>query len=160
MLFRRLCQILIRICLQMTQVSLVNIRTLQKAKMFLIKNLRMYAIALLKKLSIYFGEGKTKCILFRSDKNLPEVNITYNNIRIKQYRLVEYLGFLDANLIGDSMAMKSLRKTNKKLQFLYRQNEFLKPKLRRLLCNYLFNSTTFWLCLYFLVLIDLPENEK
>ena len=33
------------------------------------------------------------------------------------------------------MAMKSLRKINTKLQFLYRQNEFLNPKLRRLLCN-------------------------
>ena len=33
------------------------------------------------------------------------------------------------------MAMKSLKKINAKLQFLYRQNEFLHPKLRRLLCN-------------------------
>ena len=43
----------------------------------------MYAIALLKKLSIHVGAGKTKCILFRSDKNLPEVNVTYHNNRIK-----------------------------------------------------------------------------
>ena len=69
-------------------------------------------------------------------KNLLELNITYNNNRIKQYGIAEYLGCcLDANLTGESMAMKSLRKINTKLQFLYRQNEFLNPKLRRLLCN-------------------------
>ena len=88
------------------------------------------------KLSIHFGEDKTKCILFSRDKNLPELNITYNDNRIKQYRMVEYLGCcLDANLSGESVAMKSLRKINTKLQFLYRQNEYRNPKLRRLLCN-------------------------
>ena len=44
------------------------------------------------KLSIYFGEDKTKYIPFSRDKNLPELNITYNNNRIKQHRMVEYLG--------------------------------------------------------------------
>ena len=46
-IFRRFCPILTYICMQTTQVSFVNIRTLQKSKMFLIKNLRMYAIGLL-----------------------------------------------------------------------------------------------------------------
>ena len=51
------------------------------------------------KSSIHFGEDKTKCILFSRDKNIPELNITFNNNRIKQYRMVEYLGCcLDANL--------------------------------------------------------------
>ena len=50
------------------------------------------------KLSVYFGEDKAKCIHFSRDKNLPELNI-YNNNRIKQYRMVEYLGcYLDANI--------------------------------------------------------------
>ena len=90
------------------------------------------------KLSIHFGEDKTKCILFSRDENLLELNITYNNNRIKQYRMVEYLGCcLDANLSGESMAVKSVRKINTKLQFLYRQNEFLNSKLRRLLCRLL-----------------------
>ena len=88
------------------------------------------------KLSIHFGEDETKCILFSRDKNLLEVNITYSNNGIKQHRMVEYLGCcLDANLSGELMAMKSLRKINTKLQFLCRQNEFLNPKLRRLLHN-------------------------
>ena len=33
------------------------------------------------------------------------------------------------------MAMKSLKKTNAKLQFLYRLKEFQSPILHRLLCN-------------------------
>ena len=73
------------------------------------------------KLTIHFGEDKTKRILFSRDKNLPEVNITYSNNRIKQYRMVEYLGFcLDTNSGEESMAMKSVRKINTKLQFSYR----------------------------------------
>ena len=74
------------------------------------------------KLSIHFGEDKTKWILFSRDKNLPDLNITYNNNRIKQYHMAEYLGYcLDANLTGESMTMKSLRNINTKLQFLYKQ---------------------------------------
>ena len=44
------------------------------------------------RLSIHFGEDKTKYILFSRDKNLPKLNITYNNNRTKQYGMVEYLG--------------------------------------------------------------------
>ena len=33
------------------------------------------------------------------------------------------------------MVMKSLKNINAQLQALYRQNEFLNPKLRRLLCG-------------------------
>ena len=58
------------------------------------------------KLLIHFGQEKTKCILFSRDNNLPEHNITYNNNRIKQHRMVEYLGCcLDANLSGESMGI-------------------------------------------------------
>ena len=64
------------------------------------------------------------------------LNITFNNNRIKQFQIVEYLGcFLNANLSGESMTMKSLKKIKAKLHFLYRQNECLNPKLCRLLCN-------------------------
>ena len=65
---------------------------------------------------------------------MPELKITFHNNK-KQYRMVEYLGCcLDANLSGESIAMKSVRKIKTRLQ--YRQNEFLNPKLRRLLCNF------------------------
>ena len=53
---------------------------------------------------------------------------------MKQYHMVDCLDyFLDANLSGESMAVKYLQKFNTKLQFWYRQNEFLNPKLHRLL---------------------------
>ena len=40
------------------------------------------------KLSIHFGENKTKCILFGSKqklKNAGKLNIMYNGIEIRQY---------------------------------------------------------------------------
>ena len=36
---------------------------------------------------------------------------------------------------GESMALKTIKKINQKLKFLYRKNRFLTPELRRLLCN-------------------------
>ena len=48
---------------------------------------------------------------------------------------MEYIGCcLDVNLNQESMAMRSLNNFNKRLQFLYRQNEFLNLKLRRFFC--------------------------
>ena len=61
------------------------------------------------KLSNHFGEDKTKKILFSRGKNLPQLNITYNNNGIKQYRMIEYPACcLDPSLSGKSMAIKSL----------------------------------------------------
>jgi len=91
------------------------------------------------KLSIHFGEDKTKSILFGSKSNLKKagsLNIQYNNINIKQYSKVTYLGcILDETLSGDSMALHVINKVNSRLRFLYRQNKFLSTPLRRLLCN-------------------------
>ena len=73
---------------------------------------------------------------FQQGKKMPRLNITYKNNRIKQFHIVESLGcYLNVNLSGESMKMKSFKKINTKLQFLYKQNEFLNPKLHRLLCN-------------------------
>ena len=78
MIFRRLCQILIRTRKQTTQVSLVNIRT-KIENVFNKEFANVCDWFVDDKLSIYFGEDKTRYILFSSDKNLPELNITYNN---------------------------------------------------------------------------------
>ena len=43
------------------------------------------------KLSIRFGEVKTKCIFFSRRNNLLELNMTYYNNRIKQFYIVEPL---------------------------------------------------------------------
>ena len=56
------------------------------------------------KVSIHFGEDKTKSIRFSREKDLFELNLIYNNNRIKQYGIVE-------DLVGWRMAMKSLRKS-------------------------------------------------
>ena len=69
------------------------------------------------KVSIHFGEDKTKSIRFSREKNLFELNLIYNNNRIKQYGMVE-------DLVGWRMAMKSLRKINTKLQFFYNKMSF------------------------------------
>jgi len=91
------------------------------------------------KLSIHFGEDKTKSILFCSKhklKNSKTLNIKYKDIDIKQYSKVTYLGcILDETLSGESMAIHVINKINSRLRFLYRQNRFLSTPLRRLLCN-------------------------
>ena len=49
------------------------------------------------KLSIHFGEDKTKSILFASkfkNKNIKKLNIKYGDIQIKQHSKVKYLGCL------------------------------------------------------------------
>ena len=59
----------------------------------------VYAIGLFvdNKLSMHFGEDKTKSILFASKfKNIDikKLNIKYGDIQIKQYSKVKYLGCL------------------------------------------------------------------
>ena len=76
----------------------------------------MYEWLVNNKLTIYFGKGKTKCILSSKEKGLPEPNIKYDKNRIKQFHIVESLGcFLDANLSGESMTVKSYEKISAKL---------------------------------------------
>ena len=91
------------------------------------------------KLSIHFGEDKTKSILFASKrkiKKLPKLEIIYNNIRIKQHSRVTYLGFiLEETMSGESIGHKVISKINARLEFLFRKNKYLTPTLRRLLCN-------------------------
>ena len=91
------------------------------------------------KLSIHFGEDKTKSILFATKHRLKQVSplhIKYHDINIKQHSKVTYLGCIfDESLSGESMALKVINKINGRLKFLYRKNRFLSFPLRRLLCN-------------------------
>ena len=85
------------------------------------------------KLSIHFGEDKTKAILFTRKKTEAKLNICFQDHSIKQYNCVEYLVcLLDNNLCGESMAGRALKKINGKLKFLYRQAIFLNPACKRL----------------------------
>ena len=102
------------------------------------------------KLRIHFGEDKTKSILFTTknkNKRVGNLNIKYNNINIKQYSRVTYLGcILDETLSGESMALHVLNKLNTRLKFLYRKNELLSKPMRRLLCNALIQSHFDYAC--------------
>ena len=64
------------------------------------------------KLSIHFGEDKTKSILFSKTRGLKEINISFAGHSIKQHETVEYLGCqLDSKLSGEAMASKVLKKS-------------------------------------------------
>ena len=78
------------------------------------------------KLSIHFGENKTKSILFSKAKGLREINTSFAGHSINQYETVEY--------IGETMASKVLKKINPKLKFPYRQSRYLTLAYKRLLC--------------------------
>ena len=58
------------------------------------------------------------------------------------------------------MAMKSLKKINAKLQFLYRQNEFLNPKLHKLLCNSLIQPNFDYACISWYPLLSKQIKKK
>ena len=68
------------------------------------------------KLSVHFGQDKTKTILFGTKhklRNAEALNIVYNGTEIKQYEKVKYLGcILDPNLSGESMALNVIDKVN------------------------------------------------
>ena len=91
------------------------------------------------KLSIHFGEDKTKSILFApliKCKKLRKLNITYGSLKIKQYSKVTYLGcMLNESLPGESMALNVVSKINTHLKFLCLKNKFLSRQLRQLQCN-------------------------
>ena len=89
------------------------------------------------KLSIHFGEDKTKSIHFSSKgkiKKSSPLNIQYKDIKIKKYSEVTYLGCIfDKTLSGESMATHVINKVNSRLRFLHIQNKFLDIPLHRLL---------------------------
>ena len=87
------------------------------------------------KLSIHFGDDKTKTIFFSRIKSPPKLNISYEDYSLKQHNTVEHLGCChDSNLKGESMARKVLKKINTKLNLLWRQSNYLSDSSRRLLC--------------------------
>ena len=97
------------------------------------------------KLSIHFGEDKTKSILFASKqraKNIHQLDIKYKD----KYKITfgsNISWVLDETMSGEPMALKVINKINGKLKFLYRKNGFLSPELRRMLCNALIQSATY-----------------
>ena len=87
------------------------------------------------KLSIYFGEGKTKSVVFGSKPKIKKskpLNIQYNDIKLKQYSKVTYLGCIfNKTLSGEFMTIHVINKINSRLKYFYRQKIFLNFPLRR-----------------------------
>ena len=81
------------------------------------------------KLSIHFGEYKTKSILFGTKRKLRKVgklNTTYQVIDIKQNSQVTYLGcIVDETMSGEPVAYKTIMKINSRLNYLFRKKHFL-----------------------------------
>ena len=98
------------------------------------------------KLSIHFGEEKTKLILFGTKQFLHKrkiLNIRYGDTKMKQHTKATYVGcILDNDLSGESMVIKVLGLINGRLKFLYRKQKFLTYSLRRLLCKHWYSDTT------------------
>ena len=86
------------------------------------------------KLSLHFGEGKTKSILF-SPKHRSLTNCRRPLLLVWIISFQKSSLFLNECLTGESMAMQVCAKVTSKLKFLYRKNRFLSKDLRRLLCN-------------------------
>ena len=95
------------------------------------------------KLSIYFGEAKTKSIIFSTKtkkRKIRTLDIHCGDVKIKQYSKVTYLGCesffrLDESLYGEAMALKIVNKINGRFEFLFKKNRYLTPYLKRHLCN-------------------------
>ena len=67
-------------------------------------------------------------------KNPPKLS-TYGDYSLKQHNTVEYLGcYLDSNLNRESLAHRVLKKINTKVNFLWRQSNYLNYSSRRLPC--------------------------
>ena len=102
------------------------------------------------KLSIHFGEDKTKSILFSSKRKIKKTSkliIQYKDAKIKHYTKVTYSGcILDEILSAESVAIHVINKVNSRLRFLYIQNKFLDIPLRRLLCNTMIQSFFDYAC--------------
>ena len=63
------------------------------------------------KLSIHFGEDRTKSILFSKTRDLREINISFAEYSVKQHETIEYFGNqLDFKLCGEVMASKVPKK--------------------------------------------------
>ena len=91
------------------------------------------------KLSIHFGEDKTKSILFGTKRNLRKVGklkTTYQGIDINQNSHVTYLGcILDETMSVEPMAYKTIKNITSRPNYLFRKKQYLTPRLRQLLCN-------------------------
>ena len=89
--------------------------------------------------SVFTLEKKNKVNLVwkkTATKKQRDLDLRYEDIEIKQYSKLTYLGcILDNDLSGESMDTNVLSLVNNRLKFLYRKQKFSTFPLHRLLCN-------------------------
>ena len=116
------------------------------------------------KLSVHFGEEKTKSILFGTKRQLKDqrdLNLKYGDIEIKQHSRVTYLGcILDNILSGEHMAAKVLNTVHNRLKFLYHKQKFLSLSLRPLLCNALIQPHFDYACTAWYPLLNKRQSKR
>ena len=112
------------------------------------------------RLSIHFGEDKTKNILFkRRNKSNLSIIITRNENIIKQHSVVEYLGcLLDENMSGETVARIVLKRLTEKRYFVIDRVDIC----HIFLFMYYFSSTALWFCMLLLVFkfVNVTENGQ
>ena len=97
------------------------------------------------KLSIHFGEDKTKFIVFSKARGLREINISFKGHSIKRNETAQYFGCqLYSKLRGEAITSKLLQNRNAKLELLYYQGRYRTPAYRRLLYNTLIQPHFDW----------------
>ena len=102
------------------------------------------------KLSLHLG--KTESILFATKSMLKKqnsLNVTCGDTKVGSVESVKYLGaHLDQSLCGEKMADSVIKKTNSKLQFLYRKGKFLSMHAKKLLVSSLIQCHFDYSCSY------------
>ena len=76
------------------------------------------------KLSMHFGQDKTKSVLFGTRnklRNAKTLNIVSSFTKIKQYAKVKHLGSIFDQVSVHSMALNAIGKVNSGLKFLHTQ---------------------------------------
>ena len=98
---------------QISQIgSLLNRDFSTLADWFVDNRLSMYILVRTKQNPFYFLQSRSKSI--------GQTDISYKDVKIKQYSKGTYLGcVLDECLTGESMAMQICTKVTSKLKFLY-----------------------------------------
>ena len=67
---------------------------------------------------------------------------------------------LDNDVSGESMAYRVLNKISGRLNFMYRKQSFLNPKLRRMLCNALIQPHFDYACSAWYTNLDKNSTKK
>ena len=99
------------------------------------------------KLSIRFGDNKTKSILFASKrraKNIGKLNVKIkrNKYKTTSTSKISWMCIRRVNA-GEPMTLKVINKITLKLKFFYRKNNFLTPELRGMLEGFFLSGFSF-----------------